>query len=54
MANAPNFAAITEATRQAAEAQQELNNRTAQAAQANQDYANSATNSLNEVEEEQR
>ena len=54
MVNAVDFNAMAEATHQAAEAQKELNDRTSQAAQANQDYANSATNSLNEVEEEQR
>lgn len=54
MVNAVDFTAMAEATHQAAEAQKELNDRTSQAAQANQDYATSATNSLNEVEEEQR
>lgn len=52
--NAVDYAGLAQQTQQLATAQAELNRLTTQAAQDNQQYANTATQALDQVEEEQR
>lgn len=52
--NAVDYAGLAQQTQQIAAAQAELNRLNAQAAQDNQQYANTATQALDQVEEEQR